>query len=197
MATTKARNYLITGGGRGIVRGLGRLLLQSGHRVCLLDSDSDELDHHASKFDEKHTRGRDFDIVVCNLRKPNEFESAVEQANRLFAGHLDVLINNAAHTGGVGSANAGNISLDRWNASLETNLTAPMLMSQHCLPLLSRSGERQEGGSTITISSTRAVMSEPDNEACSTTKAGLIGVTQSMAVSLAPQVVRVNAILPG
>lgn len=197
MATSGARNYLVTGGGRGIGRGLGRLLLQSGHRVCLLDNDREELNHQASKLSEKHSQGKDFDVVVCNLRKPDEIKSAVEHASNLFAGHLDVLVNNAAYTGGVGSANAGNLSMEQWNASIETNLTAPMLMSQHCLPLLQKCGERQHGGSVVNISSTRAFMSESDNEAYSTTKAGLVGLTQSMAVSLAPKGVRVNAILPG
>lgn len=176
---------------------MSRLLLQSGHRVCLLDNDSEELDHHASRLGEKHNKGSDFDVVRCNLRRPDEIKSAVEQASRLFAGHLDVLVNNAAYTGGVGSANAGNISLEKWNASIEANLTAPMLMCQHCLPLLENSSTRQDGGSIVNISSTRAIMSEPDNEAYSTTKAGLIGLTQSMAVSLAPKGIRVNAVLPG
>ena len=187
----------MTGGGRGIGRGLSRLLLQSGHRVLLLDNNKDELDHTASILAKTHTRGRDFETVTCNLRKPDEIRSAVEQAGKLFAGHLDVLVNNAAHTAGVGSANAGNMSLDLWNASIETNLTAPMLMSRYCLPLLRKSESRSTGGSIIHMSSTRAFMSEPDNEAYSATKAGLLGLTQSMAVSLAPQNVRVNAILPG
>jgi NAD(P)-dependent dehydrogenase (short-subunit alcohol dehydrogenase family) len=197
MSSPTARNYLITGGARGIGRGLSRLLLTSGHRVCILDNNAEELEHAATLFAKSHARGRDFEAVSCNLRQPSEIRSAVEQASNLFNGKLDVLINNAAYTAGVGAANAGNMTLEMWNAALETNLTAPMLMSQYCLPMLKKSSSRPTGGSIIHISSTRALMSEPDNEAYSTTKAGLLGLNQSMAVSLGSHGVRVNAILPG
>jgi len=197
MSTPTARNYLITGGARGIGRGLSRLLLTSGHRVCILDNNTEELEHTASLFSKSHSRGQDFEAIPCNLRQPAEIRSAVDQASKLFNGKLDVLVNNAAYTAGVGAANAGTMTLEMWNAALETNLTAPMLMSQYCLPLLARSPSRPTGGSIVHISSTRALMSEPDNEAYSTTKAGLLGLNQSMALSLGRQGVRVNAILPG
>ena len=197
MSAHTACNFLITGGARGIGRGLSRLLLSSGHRVCILDNNIEELNHTANQLSKLHNRGSDFETISCNLRQPSEIQSAVEKASKLFDGKLDVLVNNAAHTAGVGSANAGNMTLEMWNAALETNLTAPMLMSQHCLPMLSKSASRSAGGSIVNISSTRAIMSEPENEAYSTTKAGLLGLTQSMAVSLGPKGVRVNAILPG
>lgn len=197
MSAPIARNYLITGGARGIGRGLSRLLLSSGHRVCILDNNTEELDHATALFAKSHARGRDFEAISCDLRQPSEIRSAVEQASKLFDGKLDVLVNNAAYAEGVGGANAGNMTLEMWNASIETNLTAPMLMSQCCLPMLARNTSRATGGSIVHISSTRALMSEPDNEAYSTTKAGLLGLNQSMAVSLGPQGVRVNVILPG
>jgi NAD(P)-dependent dehydrogenase (short-subunit alcohol dehydrogenase family) len=198
MSTSTTRNYLITGGARGIGRGLTRLLLSSGHRVCILDNNTTELDHAAALFAKSHTRGRDFEAIPCNLRQPSDIRSAIDQASKPFNGNLDVLINNAAYTAGVGAANAGNMTLDMWNAAIETNLTAPMLVSQYCLPMLvAKPPSRSTGGSIVNISSTRAIMSEPDNEAYSTTKAGLLGLSQSMAVSLGPQGVRVNAILPG
>lgn len=197
MSATTARNYLITGGARGIGRGLSSLLLKSGNRVFILDNNKEELDHTISNFSKHNVRGRDFDAVTCNLRQPSEIRSAVEEAAKLFNGHLDVLINNAAYTSAVGAANTANMPLETWSASLETNLTAPMLMSQHCIPLLAKSASRSVGGSIIHVSSTRAIMSEPDNEAYSATKAGLLGLSQSMAVSLAPQGVRSNAVLPG
>jgi NAD(P)-dependent dehydrogenase (short-subunit alcohol dehydrogenase family) len=89
------------------------------------------------------------------------------------------------------------MTLEAWNASIETNLTGPMLMSQACLPFLKKSSSRNHGGCIIHMSSTRAFMSEPNNEPYSSTKAGLLGLTQSMAVSLALDGIRVNAILPG
>ncbi|KAK4570449.1 hypothetical protein LTR86_002529 [Recurvomyces mirabilis] len=197
MAAIAGKNFLITGAGRGIGRGLSRLLLQKGHRVFLVDVNGEELDHTAAKLAQSHTRGKDFETQLCDLRKPSDIRAATSGASELFDGHLDVLVNNAANTSAVGKSHLSEISLEDWNASIEVNLTAPMLLSQICLPLLQKSGSRQQGGSIIHMSSTRALMSEPNNEPYSATKAGLLGLTQSMAVSLAPQGVRVNAILPG
>lgn len=165
--------------------------------MFLVDVNAEELDHTTSTLARSHTRGKDFESRTCNIRKPDEIKSAIDSARKLFSGHLDVLINNAAYTGGVGGLQLAEMSLEEWNASIETNLTAPMLMSQGCLPMLQRQDSKKQGGCIIHMSSTRAFMSEPNNEGYSSTKAGLLGLTQSMAVSLAPQGVRVNAILPG
>lgn len=187
-----AKNFLITGAGRGIGRGLSRILLSSGHRVFLLDYDESELNNTANLLGKTYRRGKDFDATVCDLRKPTELKAAVASAGRLFGDKLDCLVNNAAYTGGVGGMNLADMTLEEWNRSLETNLTAPMLMTQASLGML-----RAARGCVVHMTSTRAFMSEPDNEAYSTTKAGLVGLTQSMAVSLAPDNVRVSCVLPG
>lgn len=187
-----AKSFLITGAGRGIGRGLSRILLEAGHRVFLIDNDRTELDHITGVLAKSHKRGVAFDSVLCDLRKPSDIQAAAAAAQSLFANRLDCLVNNAAYTGGVGGLSLAEMTLEEWNRSLETNLTAPMLMTQACLPML-----REARGCAIHVSSTRALMSEPNNEAYSTTKAGLIGMTQSMAVSLAMEGIRVNCILPG
>lgn len=192
-----ARNYLVTGSARGIGRGLSRLLLQKGHRVLLVDHNEEELRNTASLLAKSHAPVKDFDAQICNLRSPQDITSAAEKANQMFAGHLDCLVNNAAYTGGVGGLHLSNMTVDDWNASIETNLTAPMLMSQACLPMLKKTSSRSSGGCILLMSSTRAFMSEPNNEPYSATKAGLLGLSQSLAVSLAPDGIRCNAILPG
>lgn len=197
MATATPKNYLITGSGRGIGRGLSRLLLHRGHRVFLLDSNETELLHTAAILSKDFKPGIDFDYARRDLCVPFEIRAAAFAAGELFGNHLDCLINNAAYTGGVGGDHLEDLTLEDWNASIETNLTAPMLMSQACLPMLRKGGQREQGGSIIHMSSTRAFMAEANNEGYSATKAGLLGLTQSMAVSLAQDGVRVNAILPG
>ncbi|KAK4539268.1 hypothetical protein LTR36_000847 [Oleoguttula mirabilis] len=200
MASSSAnKNFLVTGAGRGIGRGLSRLLLRKGHRVLLVDNNAEELDHISAKLSrDGHARGSDFDIAHCDLRSPSDIRVAADAANELFDGHIDCLVNNAAYTGGVGGTPLADLTLEEWQTSIETNLTGPMLMSQACLPMLRKQdSSRVQGGSIIHMSSTRAFMSEPNNEGYSTTKAGLLGLTQAMAVSLAPQGVRVNTILPG
>jgi len=144
-----------------------------------------------------------FKCQLCNVRDPAAIKEAASMARDMFSGgKLDCLINNAAYTSAVGGASLEDMTLEEWNASLETNLTAPMLLSQALLPMLKISSpgvgaERTQGGSIIMMSSTRAHQSEPSSEGYATTKAGLIGMTHSMAVSLAPLAITVNAILPG
>jgi NAD(P)-dependent dehydrogenase (short-subunit alcohol dehydrogenase family) len=185
-----SKNFLITGAARGIGRGLTRHLLASQHRVFLIDHDATELEHTATLLSKTHpTR---FATCAADLRSPSAITSAVKQAHSFFAGHLDCLVNNAAYTGGVGGVSLQDMTLDEWNRSIETNLTAPMLVTQACLEMLVAAG-----GCVVHVSSTRALMSEPDNEAYSASKAGLLGLAQSMAVSLGPRGVRVNALLPG
>lgn len=91
-----SRNYLVTGAGRGIGRGITRLLLSKGHRVFLLDHDEEELNHTASLLSKTHNAGKEFETLVCNLRNPSEIISAAEKASKAFQGHLDCLVNNAA-----------------------------------------------------------------------------------------------------
>ncbi|KAI5360352.1 Putative short-chain dehydrogenase/reductase SDR, NAD(P)-binding domain superfamily [Septoria linicola] len=194
-----SKNYLITGAARGIGRGLSRLLLSKGHRVFLIDNNSSELTHTLSQLStQSHMQDKSFSSALCDLRHPAAITQAVASASKFFDGHLDVLINNAAHTSMVGNrkSHLSELSFEDWNDSLAINLTAPMLLSQACLPLLQQSN-RAQSGVILHISSTRALQSEPNNEPYSATKAGLLGLTQSMAVSLAPQGIRVNAILPG
>jgi len=198
-----SRNFLITGAARGIGRGLSRSLLQSGHRVFLIDNNADELSHTLSTFQSSSSgiRQSTYASSLCNLRNPSEITSAVQQASTFFNGHLDVLVNNAAFTSDGPFWSQGQtmetVALEEWNAFLETNLTGPFLVSQACLPMLKKGKDRAEGGSIIHMSSTRANMSEPNSEGYATTKAGLVGLTHSMAVSLAPMGVTVNTILPG
>lgn len=192
MALAATKSFLITGAGRGIGRGLSRILLQTGHRVLLVDNNQDELDHIAGVLSHSYQRGKQFDTIICDIRKPSDIKAAATAASRLFDGKLYCLVNNAAYTGGVGGLSLANMTLEEWNRSLETNLTGPMLMTQACLGML-----RATSGCVIHISSTRAFMSEPNNEAYSTTKAGLVGMTQSMAVSLSQDGIRVSCVLPG
>jgi len=186
------KNFFIAGAARGIGRGLARNLLASGHRVFLVDSNNTELNNTSSLLGKTHTLGKDYSLMLADVSDPGSVAKAVAQAKSLFGDRLHCLVNNAAYTGGVGGTSLKDMTVEEWNKSLQTNLTGPMLVTQACLPLLS-----EARGCVVNVSSTRARQSEPNNEAYSTTKAGILGLTQSLAVSLAEDGVRVNAIIPG
>lgn len=224
MAQTAPLHFLITGAGRGIGRGLTRLLLAKGHRVFLIDNNKTELDHLVATHLAPAFPKDSFQPSLTDVRRPSEIKAAVAQAAAFFGGRLDVLINNAALTGAAGQEPAPQsfeeLSLEAWTASLETNLTAPMLLSQACVPMLragrpvaappqlgdSGGGSGRTGngglgggggGTIVHMSSTRARQSEPQSEVYAATKAGLLGLTHAMAASLAGDGITVNALLPG
>lgn len=202
-----SKNFLITGAARGIGRGLSRLLLAKGHKVFLFDNNKHELEHLRTYLPKlcPNTATSNWHIEEGDLTKPSDITTAASKASSFFNGTLDCLINNAFYAN-VGGIPFHELSLEEWNKTLQTNLTGTMLMTQACLPMLRRKRESEDYAtdvytSVINMSSTRAKQSEPDSEGYATTKAGLIGLTQALACSLAASdeyhAVSVNAILPG
>ncbi|KAK4998311.1 hypothetical protein LTR66_002428 [Elasticomyces elasticus] len=157
-------------------------------------------------------REKEFGSALCDLRDRAQIREVVGRVGEFFGGRLDVLINNAMalpHTWSDSKqiSDASATVEEEWDAKLAVGLTAPFLLSRLCLPLLSRdnthpasssSPSPSNPGTIINISSTRAHQSEPDSEAYATAKAGLLGLTHALAISLGPRHgIRVNAILPG
>ncbi|KAI4655072.1 uncharacterized protein J4E92_001606 [Alternaria infectoria] len=196
---------LLTGGARGIGRGLFRQLLTSGHDVVILDSNKEELEHVRTRAEEwSNGRKQSWSALECDLSKRTELKTAVEEVKRKFDGKLDVLINNAFPTdlsiSEDRSMEAEGEDMEKeWDLKVAIGLTAPFILSRLCVPLLAAgSSTPNSPGTIINMSSTRAYQSEPDHEAYSSVKAGLLGLTQSMSVSLGHRhKIRVNAIIPG
>lgn len=153
---------------------------------------------------EKQTLG----WALCNLRNIEEIRESAEKAGEFFEHRIDVLINN----GGISNPYwQDNKSMDdfataiEWQAYVETNLSAPFLLSQAVLPYMKTSKDREtrkqlrSGPSPciIHVSSFRMLQSDPNQEGYASTKSALIGLTHSMAVSLSEFGIRVNLIAPG
>ncbi|GAB7346858.1 hypothetical protein MBLNU459_g1942t1 [Dothideomycetes sp. NU459] len=214
-------NYLVTGAGRGIGRGLTRSLLSRGHRVFLLDHNESELQNTISRASSwvnssqpassKHT-GKDHGTVpfrgaVVNLQDRDQIRKVMSEVSQFFDGKLNVLVNNAMATphvwrGGKGMEDTDegdNDIMAQWDEKVAVGLTAPFLLSRLCVPLLKRAAaEGKAPGSIINMSSTRAKQAEDNHEGYSAVKAGILGLTQSMSVSLGHRHgIRVNAIIPG
>ena len=105
-------------------------------------------------------------------------------------GRLDALINNAGISASP-RVPPQKLDLERWNRVLAVNLTGTFLMAKYCAPHL-----EQSLGAIINIASTRALQSEPNTEAYSASKGGIVALTHALAMSLGPKV-RVNCISPG
>lgn len=145
---------------------------------------------------------------MCDLRNVEDIRKSAKQAGDFFDQRIDVLINN----GGISNPFwKDDKSMDdfetatEWQAYLETNLSAPFLLTQAVLPFMKVSKDRSErkqqrAGSSpciIHVSSFRMLQSDPNQEGYASSKSGLIGLTHSMAVSLSKFGIRVNLIAPG
>jgi NAD(P)-dependent dehydrogenase (short-subunit alcohol dehydrogenase family) len=168
---------LVTGGAQGIGHGIALALLQRGWRVALADVKL------------PGGRSEDLPLVKCDVSNETQVRVCVRTVARRF-GRLDALVNNAGiadpHTGPVEE-----LSLREWNRRLGVNLSGAFLMAKHAVPYL-----RRARGAIVNISSSRALQSEPDTEAYAASKAGLVGLTHALAMSLGPEV-RVNCVSPG
>lgn len=207
---TSSKNILLSGGARGIGRALARYFLEAGHRVYIFDIDEDELKHTTTSHLAQYRKEGKVDSAVCNLRDVNDIRSKVKEAAKFFNDHIDVLVNN----GGIASpkwkddANMEDpATLEQWQAYIETNLTAPFAMSQACIPYMkiTQTSDHESGAQKmddagpciIHIGSFRAHQSDPNQEGYASSKAGQLGLMQSMSISLGFMGIRVNLIAPG
>jgi NAD(P)-dependent dehydrogenase (short-subunit alcohol dehydrogenase family) len=162
---------LITGGARGIGAAIASRLHGNGWNVVVADRDPAPI-------------GRS---VICDVADEAAV-AALEAGVRGIEGRLDALICNAGF--GIRKPIA-ELSLAEWSSVIATNLTSTFLLVRAAEPLL-----RAANGAIVTIASTRAHMSEPNTEAYSASKGGLVALTHALAISLAPDI-RVNCISPG
>ncbi|MCA1808505.1 MAG: SDR family oxidoreductase [Lentisphaerae bacterium] len=176
------RTVLITGAGRGIGLCLARHFLDAGANIALLEADA-TLKTPALQRLENSPRCL---FVKADVADEPGVRSAIQQTLKAF-GRLDVLIHNAAISAG---GPVEQLAYADWRRVIDTNLSGAFLCAKHAAAEL-----RARRGAILLIASTRAGMSEPHTEAYSASKAGLVGLTHALAMSLAP--VRVNCISPG
>lgn len=174
---------IVTGAGAGIGRAIAARFIDEGATVLGLDIDKSAIDDAADEY------GGAFRAFSGSVAAEHDIERAVAAAIA-WGGRLDVLVNNAAIADPKNDP-VEKLSLADWQKTLDTNLTGPLLCAKHAIPHL-----RTRRGTIINITSTRASMSEPNTEAYSTTKGGLVAMTHALANSLGPDI-RVNAIAPG
>lgn len=183
----KDRAVLITGGGSGIGAALVEGFAQQGAKVAFIDIAEAESRALAEKLSE--TSLHPVAYYHADLRDVGSIKSTVAAIESDFDA-VRVLINNA---GWDGRHEFDTVSESDWDNSQAINLKQLFFVSQAVAPLMRASG----GGSIINFSSIAFLLNMPDIPIYATAKAGIIGLTRSMAGRLGPENIRVNALLPG
>jgi NAD(P)-dependent dehydrogenase (short-subunit alcohol dehydrogenase family) len=164
---------LVTGGGRGVGRGISEAFLEAGADVVICGRNAPESPPSAG--------GRTAHFVAADVRELEQIEAAVDFTEERF-GRLDALVNNA---GGAPAADAGSVSPRFHEGILRLNLIAPLHFAQRA----NRTMQSQDGGGVILfISSVSATRPSPGTAAYGAAKAGCESLTRSLAVEWAPKV---------
>ncbi len=176
---------LITGAGSGIGAAIAERFVADGARICITGRRQEMLDEVAQSL----PAGT---VVTCagDVTSLEDVRRMVETALG-FTGRLDVLVNNAAID--PGGTTVVDIDPELWHRVLETNLTGPMYLMKVSIPHMIEGG----GGSIINIASLGGLRCLPGMPAYCSSKAGLIMLTQQVALDFGPANIRCNAVCPG
>jgi NAD(P)-dependent dehydrogenase (short-subunit alcohol dehydrogenase family) len=175
------KTVIVTGGSRGVGRGIALRFLEAGADVVICGRTEPDTAPEVA--------GRAAEFVAADVREVDQIESVVAFTTDRF-GRLDVLVNNA---GGAPETDAATASPRFAEAIIRLNLLAPLNFAQQANAVMQ---EQAEGGVIINIASVSGVRPSPGTAAYGAAKAGLLSLTQTLAVEWAPRV-RVNAVTAG
>jgi 3-oxoacyl-[acyl-carrier protein] reductase len=180
------RVAFVTGASRGIGKACALALADGGARVALAARHKEKLDEVAAQI---RSRSGEAYVVELDLASDDSIKNAFAVTAKEF-GRIDILVNNAGIT-------RDNLALrmrkDDWNAVLETNLTGAFRAIQQVLQGMMR----ERWGRIINITSIVGQAGNAGQANYAASKAGLIGLTKSMAQEMASRQITVNAVSPG
>ncbi|WP_396640941.1 SDR family NAD(P)-dependent oxidoreductase [Microbacterium sp.] len=183
--TNEQRHVLVTGAAEGVGRSIARTLAKDGARVVIADIRSADETIRLIRED-----GSAADQLHCDVSSEASVREAVAAAAELLGGRIDVLVNNAGMNGHYHLLEG--MPLEEWEETLRINLTGTMLVTRETIPHLAA-----QGATIVNIASNVGKRGLPYRGDYVASKWALIGLTQTMALELAPRGIRVNAVCPG
>ena len=181
------RVAIITGGARGIGRGIALKFANEECSVVITDVLAEEAKKTSEEISKK---GRDGVFIPCDVSASRQVQEMVAQVIRKF-GKVDVLVNNAG-IGGIPKSITEKTE-EEWDRLLAINLKGMFLCCKAVVPHM----KEKRYGKIINLSSLGAIAPPAPNIDYSSAKSGVLGLTLDLALELAPFNICVNAILPG
>lgn len=178
---------IITGGGRGIGRGIAKRLAEAGAEIVIADIDISKAKKTAEDLARK---GKNSLAIQADISRERAVNFLVKKSLDKFK-KVDILINNA---GIMFRTRLQHLSLEEWEKTLRVNLTGPFLLIKALLPVMKKNGH----GRIINISSSAGrSVSTLGGVHYTASKAGLLGLTRATAKELASFGITVNSVCPG
>lgn len=176
----KGKNVVVTGGGRGIGRGITERLLETG--ACVLIAQRQALDADL----QNHPNVQFIEADLTTMESPNLIARFAQEQ----LGGIDVLVNNA---GFMFEKSIDEMTEQDWDRMMAVNLRAPAFLCKALVPQMRQRG----GGSIINIGSIEGIGANPEHAAYCASKSGIHGLTRALAIDLGRDGIRCNAIAPG
>lgn len=180
------RTALVTGASRGIGNACAHALASAGHRVVLAARTVNKLEETASQL---RASGMEAFVVEIDVSESESIANGVSKAAKEF-GKIDILVNNA---GIAKDGLAVRMKKADWEIVLQTNLSGSFFAVQQVLPGMMR----ERWGRIVNISSVVGETGNPGQANYVASKAGLIGLTKSLAREVGSRNITVNAVAPG
>jgi NAD(P)-dependent dehydrogenase (short-subunit alcohol dehydrogenase family) len=177
---------IVTGAGRNIGEETSKLLAAEGAKVAIVDFDRGRGDKVAAEI---RAEGGDALALVADVSIEADVIAMVERVVDAW-GRIDILVNNAAITD---HKSILEITKAEWDQILAVTLTGPFLVSKY---VAQRMVDRAAGGKIVLIGSTSGFRGRLGGIAYASAKGGVVNLTRTMAVQLAPYDIRVNGIVP-
>lgn len=188
MLNLEGKTALVTGGGAGMGRAIAEAFGSFGMRVAIAEIDAGRAASVREALDAANVENLVEQVDVRDSAAVAELAKKIEAR----FGGLDVLVNNVGDFLGIVGKFAQSTEED-WERLYQINLKHIFIVTHAMLPLIKKSGK---GGSIINVSSIEGFRGIPNGVVYGAFKAGVTGFTQSLAVELGPEGIRVNTIAP-